>query len=168
MVLSPQRALINSELVRMKMLLRSSTKLIKNARLTFNQIFQHNSSDDACNGIWGYIAYSRHGCRFQDVATKADADDNIIVHMDLVNHFWEPFFRTTSLSLLVPMTRSRRKVDRDFSSINVENSYNTYIYTCVRLGTGRIIETNLPGFDYSHNKWFDGLSACCLQHRARY
>lgn len=47
--------------------------------------------------------------------------------MDPVNHFrGEPSFRTDDL--FVPcgnaMTRSRRKVDRDFSSINVENIYN--------------------------------------------
>lgn len=89
--------------------------------------------------------------RFRDVATKVDADDNrdIVVHVDLVNHFFgEPFFRTTSLSLAVPMTRTRHKADRDFSSTNVENAYNVHAYV---LAAGRIIETNQPGFDYSHN-----------------
>lgn len=39
--------------------------------------------------------------------------------------------RATSLSLAVPMTRHRHKVDRDFSSINVENTYN--VQRCVHI-----------------------------------
>lgn len=90
--------------------------------------------------------------RFQDVVTKGDADDNrdVIVHMDSVIHFWGPFFRATSLSLAVPMTRHQRKVDRDFSSINVENTYYVHAICTYVLATGRIVETNLPRFDYSH------------------
>jgi len=97
--------------------------------------------------------------RFQDVVTKGDADDNrdIIVHMDPVNHFWEPFFRVTSLSLAVPMTRHQSKVDRDFSSINVENTYNVHAVCTYVLATGHIVETNLPRFDYSHEA--SGLNA---------
>jgi len=59
--------------------------------------------------------------------------------MDPVIHFWGPFFRATSLSLAVPMTRHQRKVDRDFSSINVENTYNVECagrmqHTCLQRG----------------------------------
>lgn len=106
--------------------------------------------------------------RFQDVVTKGDADDNrdVIVHMDSVNHFGGPFLsgvQATSLSLAVPMTRHQRKVDRDFSSINIENTYNVRAVCTHVLATA---ETSLllSRFDYSQRVIRNTKSGCFMSH----
>jgi hypothetical protein len=44
-----------------------------------------------------------------------------------VNHIFGPFFRKARLSLAVPTTRARYKVDRDFSLINIESTMRSVI-----------------------------------------